>query len=124
MVITRLEIKKTNPKTHFVIYCFNVVQFSNLILLRTTCLFTCLKSGINCSFPLPLIETVKRLTTCGLFDSSFTKPPFNNSTMAISTKCLCSMKDLLFFKSIFSGLFNRPVTLISDIPDSYSQKSI
>ena len=47
-----------NPKPPFVTYCFNVIQFSNLILLRTTCLFTCLKSGINSSFPLPLIDTL------------------------------------------------------------------
>ena len=85
--------EKTNPKPPFVTYCFKVVQFSNLILLRTSCFFTCLKSSINRSFPLPLIDTVKGLTTWGLFDSSFTKPPFNNSTIAVSTKCVCSIED-------------------------------
>ena len=91
-------------------YCFNVVQFSNLILLRIICLFTCLKSSINRSFPLPLIDTVKGLTMCSLFDSSFTKPPFNNSTIAVSIKCLCSIEDLLFFKNVFSGLCNNVIS--------------
>ena len=49
-------------------------------------------------FSLQLIDTDKGLTTCGLFDSSLTKTAFNNSTIVVSTKCLCSIEDLLFYQ--------------------------
>jgi hypothetical protein len=52
-------------------------------------------TGISLSLPLPLNDTVNGFTTCGLFDTFLTKPPFNKSKIAFSTKILFSNEDLL-----------------------------
>jgi hypothetical protein len=53
--------------------------------------------------------TVNGVTTCSLFDTLLTKPPFNKSKIAFSTKILFSNEDLLLGKQILGGQFNKGI---------------
>ena len=101
MMITRLKIKNKTKTIN--------LQSSNFILFCTTCLFTCLKSKISLSLPLPLTATVNGFTTCGGLDTSRTRPPEINSKIVFSTKMVCAYADLLLFKNTDFGSYNKGI---------------